>query len=128
MANILNLDFLKEILKNQLKVRKPTPQNVAILFNLNVIWAHLDLYFAQYSILKILDVFPITKTMIYHWNLKKYGGATIYWVKLQFFSYHLVLFDSILWWAARYDGGHHAKWNRLVEGPDCGESGGQSEQ
>ena len=30
MAKILNLVFIKEILKNQLKVRKHTPQNVDI--------------------------------------------------------------------------------------------------
>ena len=47
MAKIWNLDFFKEILKNQLKVRKHTPQNVAILFNLSVVWANLDEYFAQ---------------------------------------------------------------------------------
>ena len=37
MAKIDNLDFLEEILKNQLKVSKPTPQNVAILFNFSII-------------------------------------------------------------------------------------------
>ena len=37
MAKIKNLDFIEEILKNQLKVRKHTPQNVAILFNLSII-------------------------------------------------------------------------------------------
>jgi hypothetical protein len=33
-AKIENLDFLEEILKNPLKVRKYAPKNVAILFNL----------------------------------------------------------------------------------------------
>ena len=36
MAKIENLDFLEEIIINQLKVRKHTPQNVAILFNLSI--------------------------------------------------------------------------------------------
>ena len=37
MAKIKNLDFIKEILKNQLKVRKHTPQSVAIIFNVSII-------------------------------------------------------------------------------------------
>ena len=36
MAKTESLDFLEEILKNQLKFRKHTPQNVAILFNLSI--------------------------------------------------------------------------------------------
>ena len=41
MAKLDNLDFLDEILKNQLKIRKCTPQNVAIIFNLSVLAVHL---------------------------------------------------------------------------------------
>ena len=37
MAELLNLDFLKEVLKIQLKVKKHTPQIVAILFNLSIV-------------------------------------------------------------------------------------------
>ena len=37
MAKIDSLDFIKEVLKNQLKVRKHIPQNVAILLNLSII-------------------------------------------------------------------------------------------
>ena len=37
MAELFNLDFLKEVLKNQLIVLKHTPQIVAILFNLSII-------------------------------------------------------------------------------------------
>ena len=37
MAMIENLDLHEGILKNQLKVRKHTLQNVAILFNLSII-------------------------------------------------------------------------------------------
>ena len=37
MAKKEHIDFLEEILKNQLKVRKHTSQNVAILFNLSII-------------------------------------------------------------------------------------------
>ena len=41
MAKIENLDFLEEILKNQPKVRKQMPHNLAILFNLSTMCAHL---------------------------------------------------------------------------------------
>ena len=37
MAELFNVDFLKEVLKNQLKVRKYTPQIVALLFNLSIV-------------------------------------------------------------------------------------------
>ena len=37
MAKIENLEVVEEILNNQLKVRKHTPQNVAILLNWSVI-------------------------------------------------------------------------------------------
>ena len=37
MAKMENLDFIEETLKDQLKFRKRTPQNVDILFNLSVI-------------------------------------------------------------------------------------------
>ena len=37
MANIENLDFPDEILKNQLKVRKHPPQNFVITFNLSLL-------------------------------------------------------------------------------------------
>ena len=42
MAKPENRDFYEEILKNQLKVRKHTPQNGTILFNLSVRWAYWD--------------------------------------------------------------------------------------
>ena len=42
MATIENLDFLEEILKNQIKVRKHTTQNVSILSNLSIIEAHFE--------------------------------------------------------------------------------------
>ena len=42
MAKIENLDFLEEILKNQIKVRKHTPQKLAILLNFSIIEAPLD--------------------------------------------------------------------------------------
>ena len=66
MAKILNLNFLKEILKTQLKVREHIPQNVAILFNLSIIKANLEKYFVQNVIFKIIDFFPIKKVLIYH--------------------------------------------------------------
>ena len=66
MAKIENLDFLDEILKSQQKLRKHTPQNNVIFFNLCVMYLYLDWYFAQNSNLKIFDFFPIAKTMSYH--------------------------------------------------------------
>ena len=47
MAEIENLDILRETLKNLLKVRKYIPQNFAILFNLSVVYAYFDCYFAK---------------------------------------------------------------------------------
>ena len=57
--------FLEEMLKNQLKVRKHTPQNVAILFNLSTLGS-LEHYFVQNIISKFIDFFPIIKAMIHH--------------------------------------------------------------
>ena len=66
MAKIENLEFRNEILKSQQKLWKHTPQNVAIIFNLHLLYIHLDRYFDQHSNLKIFDFFRIAKTMIYH--------------------------------------------------------------
>ena len=54
-------NFLKEILKNQVKFRIHTPRNVVIIFNLSVVKACLDCYFAQNCIFKICDFFPLQK-------------------------------------------------------------------
>ena len=65
MAKIENQDFLDEILNSQQKLKKHTPQSNAIIFNLCVMYLHLDWYFAQNSNLNTFDFFPIAKTMIY---------------------------------------------------------------
>ena len=48
----------KKYWKNLLKVRKYTPHNVVILFNLSIIQAHLDWNYVQNNIFKIIDLFP----------------------------------------------------------------------
>ena len=55
--NIEMIDFLKEILKINLKLENIPPQNVAILFNLSIIQVHLNCYFVQNIIFKIVDFF-----------------------------------------------------------------------
>ena len=55
------------------------PQNVAIMFNLSLVYANLDRYFSQNSPFKILDCFPIRKPMFYHWNIKKLNPHWTHW-------------------------------------------------
>ena len=117
MAKLKNLDILKETLKNQLKLLKYPPKMVlfsSIWVWYKLIWINIG---PNIAFLRCLTFSPLQKPWFSIETLKNMLAPQIIELSSNFVLYYLVLFDSILWWAARSDGGHHSKWNRLTRGP-----------